>query len=67
MSNTDKSADVAIENHGTILLFTPESDAAAQWLEEHTEGTWWGRSLVVEPRYAPALAGGLMDEGYHVR
>ncbi len=58
--------DVEIENQGTIFLFTPLTTQAQEWLEEHTAGMWWGRSLIVEPRYARDLAYGLTEEGYRV-
>lgn len=63
---TTQAADVQVESHGSLVLFTPESDDAQEWLEGHTDGMWWGRSLVVEPRYAHDLAYGLREEGYNV-
>lgn len=61
-----KKADVEVENHGTILLFRPQTDAAREWLTSHvdSEAQWFGGALVVEPRYAADLAQGLQDEGF---
>jgi hypothetical protein len=47
-----------VENHGTLFLFRPEAPAEREWLEEHTDGTWFGGALVVEPRYVEALLEG---------
>lgn len=46
---------VAIGHYGSIVLIRPLSPKVANWLEEHTDGTWWGGALVVEPRYADDL------------
>jgi hypothetical protein len=47
--------NVAIENHGTIVLLRPLTGLVRSWLEEHTDGTWWGGALAAEPRYVPEL------------
>jgi len=46
---------LAIENHGSVVLLRPLTRLARRWLEEQTDGTWWGGALVVEPRYVPGL------------
>jgi hypothetical protein len=63
------TADIQVENHGTILLFRPQTDAAREWLTAHvdSEAQWFGGALVVEPRYAADLAQGLEDEGFTTR
>ena len=58
------SVDCQVENHGTIFLFRPVSDNAKDWLEENTDGQWWGGGLAVEHRYAMDLALGMQDEGF---
>jgi hypothetical protein len=62
--NSKQQADVVVENHGTIFLFRPLSDSAREWIEENVsrEGfhpDW--PTLVVERRYAPDLAAGMVD------
>ena len=47
--------NVAIENHGTIVLLRPLTGLVRSWLEEHTDGTWWDGAFFVEPRYVPEL------------
>lgn len=54
---------VRVEGHGTIVLVWPQTKDVRRWLEEHTDGTWFGRALVVEPRYVEDLLIGLWDSG----
>lgn len=51
-----------VENHGSLYLVRPATDAAREWLEEHTDGQWFGGALVVEPRYVVDLLDGMADE-----
>ena len=48
---------LSVENHGSIILFRPLSDAMNVWLRAHTDPTasWFGGALAVEPRYAEDL------------
>lgn len=64
-------ADVSIRNEGSIVLFTPESDAAREWVEEHI-GQHIGQdtgfqpywpTVVVEHRYAADVADGMAGDG----
>ena len=55
--------DIQIENHGSLYLFRPLNDEAKEWLEENTDGQWWGGALAVEPRYAVGLAEGAAENG----
>ena len=48
-----------VENHGSICLVRPATDAAREWLAEHTDGQWFGDALAVEPRYVVDLLDGL--------
>lgn len=52
---------VAIEHYGSVVLIRPLSLEVANWLEEHTHGTWWGGALVVEPRYVEDLLASLVE------
>ena len=52
----------SIEEHGTIVLVRPLTEAALEWLNEHTDGTWFGGALVVEPRYVEDLIVGAMED-----
>ena len=53
---------VGIENHGSLVLVRPLTSSVAAWLEEHTNGTWFGGALVVEPRYLDNLLDGLLRD-----
>jgi hypothetical protein len=53
-----------VEDHGSIALVRPLTLDARAWLEEHTDGQWFGGALVVEPRYLAQLVSALIDEGY---
>ncbi len=58
--------DVIVRNEGSVYLFCPLSAHAKTWLDGHVEpnATWFGSALVVEHRYAWALAEGLKDAGF---
>jgi hypothetical protein len=62
-------ADIAVENHGSLVLLDPLSQRAAQWLHDVvSEGAqWWGRALVVEPRYVVDIVRGAVENGLRVR
>lgn len=66
MSNaTVASSEVRIEQHGSLALVTPVSQAAQEWLvaNVHQDSLWYGGSLVVEPRYLDGLIDGLVEAG----
>jgi hypothetical protein len=60
--------DFILENHGSIWLVHPQSDAAREHLAENVsdEAQWFGKALVVEPRYVEGLVNGLRDNGWEV-
>ena len=63
------AADYHVENHGTLFLFRPSSDAASDFLlgeDMDAETQWFGGALVVEPRYARDLAQSLLNDGWSV-
>ena len=53
-----------VENHGSICLVRPLTPDVSSWLHEHTDGTWFGSALVVEPRYVEPLVTALIQEGF---
>jgi hypothetical protein len=57
--------DVLVANDGTVFLFNPLTPRAKEWIEEHvhSDARWFGTTLVVEHRYAWALAQGMQDAG----
>ena len=59
-------ADVLIENHGSVALFTPITPEAHQWVEEnvHVESwQWLGCSIACEPRCLEQLVEGMQEDG----
>ena len=46
-------ADLTYTDHGSIILITPRSAVAREWVAAHVavEQTWGG-AIVTEPRYA---------------
>lgn len=61
------SKNVIIENHGTVVLFAPESDYEHKWLLLNTDSEpwqWQGRALVVDHRPAADLIEVLEHEGF---
>lgn len=54
---------ISIKNHGSIFLVRAYTDEARTWLEEHTDGQWFGGALAVEHRYIEDLAQGMADAG----
>lgn len=59
--------DATVHHDGSSLfLVRPLNDATRLWLEEHTDGQWFGPSLVVEHRFVTDLVAGLRDAGFVV-
>ena len=57
--------DVSVENHGSIFLFRPLTEAAEQWIQDNVsdEAQYFGTALAVEHRYARDLAQGMLEAG----
>jgi hypothetical protein len=61
--------DVLVENHGSVCIVQPMSEAAREWIDENvqTEGWQWiGGGLAVEPRCVENLVNGVMEAGLTV-
>jgi hypothetical protein len=61
-------ADVEVNDQGSIVLVTPMSEAATDWIAENVQdgATYWGPSLVVEHRFADDLIAGMQSDGLEV-
>jgi hypothetical protein len=57
--------DLIVRDEGTLFLFRPLTPRAKAWIDEHVQAdaTWYGDALVVEHRYAFALAVGVTEAG----
>ncbi len=62
-------ADVKIENHGSLVLIRPLTEAASDWLDENIseDAQHFGGAVVVEPRYVEAIVEGMQNDGLEVR
>ena len=60
------AADVLIENHGSVALFTAMTPDAHQWVEKHVHVEPWQRigcSIACEPRFLDQLVEGMQESG----
>ena len=58
--------DARVEGHGSVVVVRPLTDDALAWLTVHTDGTWFGDALAVEPRYVCNLVAGMRESGFRV-
>lgn len=65
---TDPRPDVRIVDTGSIHIFQPLNERAEAWLYERIEGEgiFQGSALIVEPRFGPDIALGLVQDGFNV-
>jgi hypothetical protein len=58
-------ADIAIQNEGSLFLFTAQTQLGKKWINDHVpaDATYWCGALIVEPRYALDLANGMVKDG----
>ena len=59
-----KQADVYVENHGSIIMVTPLSGVARQWVDANVSiesWQWLGSSFSVEHRYIDNLVAGMQE------
>jgi hypothetical protein len=60
--------DFNVENHGSIFLLRPRSDAARVWCEQHlpADRQTFGSAVVVEHRYISDIVAGIQADGLEV-
>lgn len=70
-SGTSPSPDFTIRDEGSILLLTPRTESAREWIDTHIgpdNGFQpWYPTLVIEPRFAGAIFEGIRDSGLSLR
>lgn len=62
-------ADVYIENHGSVWIFRPLTQAAKGWVDENVEVEGWqryGDGFAVAPHYVEELGCGMTAAGLEV-
>jgi sugar lactone lactonase YvrE len=56
--------DFSVDDHGSIFIVTPHSDAAQEWWTENVpEAQSFGLGYVVEHRYIKDLSHGILENG----
>jgi hypothetical protein len=67
---SERTSDIAFENHGSIVVIRGLSEAGQAWLDETVGGDetqYFGNAIVAEPRYVEAVAQGAIEAGLAVR
>jgi hypothetical protein len=61
--------DFTVENHGSIFILQPMSQAALDWVEDnlHPDHQTWAGGVVVEHRYIEDIVVGIQADGLEVR
>lgn len=61
--------DFKVENHGSIFLLQPLSEAAQAWCAEHLpeDAQMMGSAYAVEHRYIADIVAGIQNDGLEVR
>jgi hypothetical protein len=64
------NADFTIRDEGSILLLTPRTESAREWIDTHIgpENGFqpWYPTLVIEPRYIGSILEGIRESGLEV-
>jgi hypothetical protein len=64
------SADVRIDNHGSILIVNGLTEAGREWMDNNLASdalTWGAHGIVVEPRYLGDIVEGMINDGLEVQ
>ena len=61
----DKPVDVIVIHHGSLVGIRPNTDHAETWIGEYVDpdAQWFGRQLMVEPRYADDILDAMASDG----
>lgn len=69
MTVETQTADVLVENHGTLWLFNLLTDSAREWVDSNVEVPdymWRCGGFCCEHRCGPSLVEGMREEGLTV-
>lgn len=61
-----RPADFNLRDHGSVVILTPRTNAAEDWVIKHlpADAPAWGRSgYVIEPRFATPIVAGIHGDG----
>ena len=64
----DAQCDFWVQNHGSIYLLIPQTDAAKEWVEDNLpdDAQTFGAGIVVEHRYIYDIVNGIRGDGLEV-
>lgn len=64
----EPSRDFTIDNHGSIFILIPHTDAAKLWIKESLseERQEWGGGIVIEHRYIVDIAHAIRHCGLRI-
>jgi hypothetical protein len=59
------TTDFSTMYHGSIIVLTPQTDAAEAWVAENLpeDAQTWGRGTVIEARYFEPIYDGIIADG----
>ena len=59
------TADLHLDNHGTISVLYPATPAADSWVEDHLPAAaiFWGTGVVIEHRFVRDIVVGIVEAG----
>ena len=60
--------DFVLTDHGSIAVLRPVTDEAREWVDENLpdDAQWFGRGVVIEPRYVGDIVEGILNDGLTV-
>ncbi len=60
-----RAADFLVDDQGTLVLLTPQTDAAREWVFQNlpTDAQRFGEAIVIEHRYADDILFGIHNDG----
>jgi hypothetical protein len=60
--------DFDVQNHGSIILLYPDTEAARQWVASFLpeEALTFGDAVVIEPRYFEDIRQGIIADGLSI-
>lgn len=66
---TKPEFDIIMQDEYSLVIFFPNTVIGADWLEEHlpVDCPRTGKGYVVEPRYAPPIIRGIIDDGLNLK
>ena len=63
------SYDFAVSDEGSLIILSPLTEAASEWIDEHIpeDAPVWGAGVAIERNYFPAIQQGICDFGLAIK